>query len=299
MPTIPVAPPKSWVDDKPEWMTPGMDIRVSTKDGEYGRAAGYFFDWETCLLNGEEGECWTPPPSPTKYETFHQGALVDADGDTHIVGVIGGGGDHAPPHWGVEQAAAYYADVDKQMLVGKLYEDEVGGYFLGVAVPEMSEMGIAKVNRSASSGDWRWRVNMRTPDGGTATGYDGLGPWIVTRPGLPLDRRGFAKVASVASASEHPTMIRTVTGHQVRRLAKTAAHLGVELDPATGSFVPSGGEHGAEGEGGGGASPEIASAVETLQLRLESQSIRIERLEALVAHERLHSLDSDDIEFVS
>ena len=140
---------------------------------------------------------------------------MTAEGDEISVGVIGGGGGHAPVSASVDQAAAYYADTDKQLMVGRIHEDDHGVFFLGTVLPEVRQAGIDKINRSALSGDWRW-----TP---RAKGYDCIGPWLVTRPGFPLDRRGFSdtsragfvRVASAAGSDtvlDHPVYLSSMGG---------------------------------------------------------------------------------------
>lgn len=208
-------PPREWFFEKPDWFSDDTKIWVDSD----GRAAGWYYHAGTCLIGSNDEECWMPQPSPTGNEIFHQGSLVTAEGDVLDVGVIGGGGDHAPTWMGVEQAAAYYADVDKQVLVGRVYDEPgVGSYFLGAVLPEVTTGQVDKVRRSALSGDWRWR--KFDSKGRPLNAYDALGPWLVSRPGLPLNRAGFAVTQLASAASpDHPVMVSAVAAVEEEAIA--------------------------------------------------------------------------------
>lgn len=199
-----LAPDESWFLDFPDWFDETDDdgnLRVPLNklwiDSE-GRAAGRTFG-PTCLLDGNEGECWIPPKSPTNYEAFHQGAqpFLRSRGAAMTVtvkevGIIAGRNGHAPDHLTFAQAQMLYANAKDQYLIGRAFDreedDGVHGYFLGAVLPDVTVESVARVRRSAVSCDWRYR--HRDNAGRPLNRYDNLGPLLVTRPGLPLDRRG-------------------------------------------------------------------------------------------------------------
>lgn len=197
-------PPMDWFFEPPEWFDDSTKIWIDSD----GRAAGWYYHAGVCIIDGNEGECWTPSPSPTGNELFHQGSMMVMDDGTPTiieVGVIGGGGEHAPAWMSPEAAAAYYADVTKQLLVGRIYDDPArGGFFLGCVLPEMTVAQVDMVRRSALSGDWRWR--RQDLSGHRLNAYDAIGPWLVTRPGLPLHRMGYS-VMRLASVDGSPPVV--------------------------------------------------------------------------------------------
>lgn len=207
-----VNPPADWFFEPPAWFDDTTKIWIDSD----GRAAGWYYQAGVCIIDGNENQCWMPPASPTGNEMFHQGSVLALDQGTPVVlevGVIGGGGDHAPAWMTPEQAATYYQDVDKQRLVGRIYDDpNKGGYFLGAVLPSTTVAQVASIRRSALSGDWRYR---RTDLAGhRLNGYDSLGPWLVTRPGLPINRMGY-QVQRLAAAGAglpdgHPVMVGSV-----------------------------------------------------------------------------------------
>lgn len=203
-------PDISWFFDPPEWFDDSVKIWVDSD----GRAAGWYYHADTCIIDGNEGECWSPSPSPTGNELFHQGSVIAMDGDTPTIveiGVIGGGGEHAPVWMTAEAAADYYADVTKQLLIGRIYDDpNRGGFFLGCVLPQVSNAQVDMVRRSALSGDWRWRrANLA---GHALNSYDAIGPWLVTRPGLPLHRMGHTVMRLASAGSDHPVIVSAICG---------------------------------------------------------------------------------------
>lgn len=202
-------PPTDWFFDQPPWFDDATKVWVDSD----GRVAGWYYPAGVCIIDGNEGGCWMPTPSPTGNELFHQGSVLALEAGSPVVldvGVIGGGGEHAPTWMTAEQAATYYADVDKQLMVGRIYDDpNRGGYFLGSILPHVTNQQVDMIRRSALSGDWRWR---RTDLAGhRLQAYDAIGPWLVTRPGLPINRMGY-QMMKLASVSGPDVMVGSLTG---------------------------------------------------------------------------------------
>jgi len=205
---VPRKQPRAFFEEKPDWFQEGIQkIRVEEATG---RAAGYITQWGECLLNGDEDDCWQAPPSKSNYAIFHQGDYETAEGDWIKTGVIGGSGDHAPVSASIDQAHEYYAKAETQMMVGCIYEDDYGPFFLGTIVPEVKRAGIDWINRSALSGDWRHYHKVGD--------YDCVGPWLVSRPGFPLDRRGLSRnersnfVRLASADGGHPVFLSSIGG---------------------------------------------------------------------------------------
>lgn len=194
----------NWLFDLPEWWDWETKIWVDSE----GRAAGMYYHKDTCLIDNNEGECWSPTPSPTGNEIFHQGSpiAVDNNGELMVVqaGIIGGGANHAPLWMGAERAADYYQNAGQQLMVGRIYDDpNHGGYFLGAVLPETTVSQVDMIRRSGLSGDWRYRM---TDNAGRALNrFDAIGPWLVTRPALPLHRMGRSVVKLAAIG--HPVYV--------------------------------------------------------------------------------------------
>ena len=193
---VPAYAPRTWFTDKPDWLTPETKIEVD----DSGRVAGYFYHQGQCLVH-DSAAC--PGPSPTNYAAFHQQAAITDDGESIGVGVIGNTNGHANPRAPISVAQAHYADPDRQLLIGRAYDDEHGGYFLGALVPGRTYGDVALVRRSALSGDWRYMPEAWWSGHGVTAatvnavmGYDCIGPTLVTRPGLPLIRQ-FARTAAL------------------------------------------------------------------------------------------------------
>lgn len=210
MSLAPIKPPKTWFLEKPKDLKPNSAKYIGSEaTGDQGRIAAYYFTWDQCLEEGN-GSCWKPEKSQNDYQMFHQGTVETAEGDVLSVGTVGAGGGHAPFTLDAKTAAAVYANTDNQRFIARLYEDEVGGYLLGAFVPEVTEEQIAEVRRSPLSADFRWRKKAPRSSGGHFTGYDNIGPWLVTRPGFPL-----ARAASLATALEqHEPMTTAPLGDE-------------------------------------------------------------------------------------
>lgn len=197
-------PPTDWFFEPPAWFDPTGAVDRKLWIDSDGRAAGWYYDASSCIIDAREGECWSPSPSPTANEIFHQGDLITAEGDLIQVGVIGSGGEHAPQWMAAEQAGVYYADVSKQKLVGRIYDVPYkGGYFLGAILPHVLVDDVDMLRRSGLSGDWRYR--MRDNSGNRLEMFDAVGPWVVTRPGLPIARDGRTVIRLAAVG--HPVYV--------------------------------------------------------------------------------------------
>lgn len=215
-----LAPPGEWFVEFPDWFGEIETGKVWVDS--QGRVAGRTYRSGACLLDGNADECWTPPPSPTGYEAFHQGAQPTRTGAVVPVGVIGGKADHAPLHLSFDQAARYYQNTGAQLMTGRAFDAPEGGYFLGAILPHLTVADVAMIRRSGLSCDWRWR--KRDNAGRPLNAYDNLGPWLVTRPGLPLDRadaqRPFRAVRAASVGGSPPAVVLEPAG------------------PAWGPFIP-------------------------------------------------------------
>ena len=222
----PVKPPKSWFEVKPPELTP-TNKKYIGKGDDQGRIAAYYFTWDQCLEEGKRGECWKPEKSRNNYQLFHQGSVETAEGDIVSVGTVGAGGGHAPYMADAKTAAAVYADTANQRFIATLHEDEIGGYFLGSFVPEVTEKEVAEVRRSPLSADFRWRHKAPDTDrGGFFSGYDNIGPWLVTRPGFPLTR------AAAAMTNHEPILTAPVSDAPCCTSCATKTAAAPAADPA-------------------------------------------------------------------
>lgn len=189
---VPVYIPDEWLE-RPTWLaadTPGLTIT------DEGQAAAYFYQRGACLVH-DPSAC--PQPSPTGYAMFHQQRAITASGEEVLVGVIGNNHGHANPLGTIADASAHYSDPTTQLMLGRVGDDEHGGWFAGAIVPGLTHAEVAMLRRCALSGDWRpmppdwWARNgVSASQAAAADGYDSLGPTLVNRPGLPIVRRFMA-----------------------------------------------------------------------------------------------------------
>lgn len=283
-----LAPDGSWFEEFPEWWRgPGLETGKVWVDSQ-GRVAARTWVEGACLLDGFEGECWNPVPSPTNYEAFHQGAQPTRAGSVIPVGTIGGRKDHAPLHFTFEAAGRYYENSGQQLMVGRAFDvPGEGGYFLGAIVPDATVADVAMIRRSALSCDWRWR--MRDNSGRPLNDYDNLGPWLVSRPGLPLDRAGAERPARMrlsraASAGGRPAFILAPDYD-----TETAMETDPMDNPAPG--VPCNGACTCRSRTAAvdapameePATPDHSAEMAELRARLDEQEAQIEELQAAVA----------------
>jgi len=179
--------PEEWTERR-DGLEPGTKISVTAA----GQVEGYFFEWGECVIRGGgPGDCWTPPSSPSGYEPFHQSDMqvMTAAGEQVIRpgGMIGIGG-HAPQNASFAQAVRHYQFPERGRMIGRLYENGIGGYFRGGLLPQATFADVALIRASALSGHWEYRDRIHTSAGRVVEGYDCLGPCMVGSPGLPLTR---------------------------------------------------------------------------------------------------------------
>ncbi len=164
--------------------------------GEDGQVAAMFWRPGQCLwdpLGAYPGQCWTPPVDPWRYEAFHQGSAADPE---QRVGIIGMGMPHAPVHFDIGSALAWYANPHMAVMRGRCYDDpEVGGWFVGQLFGDVTWGEVARLNAAALSGDWRVPPQYRSS--GT---YVCLGPLVVGRPGLPNTTAQYQPLSRAACA---------------------------------------------------------------------------------------------------
>ena len=210
----PVIPDRNWLFEVPAWILSlgAGDIHVDTAT-EVGRAAALYYDHDVCYLN-EPGACWKPPASPTGNEVFHAGhidfnnlsiqasAAPTLDEQFVAVGTIPIFGGHATGEMTLDEAVSYHDEPAWQKLVGTLWDvmlprsDDPAdgarqcGLFLGAGIPELTWGEAMLINRSGLSGEWWPRDNMVTTSGITTSGLDALGPVLVSKAAIPINREG-------------------------------------------------------------------------------------------------------------
>lgn len=227
--------PEEWTVRRDD-LEPGTKISVTAA----GQVEGYFFEWGECVIRGGgPGDCWTPPSSPSGYEPFHQSdmQILTAAGKQRIVpgGMIGIGG-HAPQNASFQQAVRHYQYPSRGRMIGRLYENEIGGYFRGGLMPQATLADVALIRASALSGHWEYREQFHDTDGRLVSGYDCLGPCMVTRPGLPLTRETRYRGDGVMVAAS----VNGAEGRWPRRILSSIA--AAALDSAEDGFLPDGAE---------------------------------------------------------
>lgn len=298
-----LAPPDEWFTEFPDWFdeVPLNKVWVD----EHGRVAGMTFG-PTCIIDGNEGECWIPPKSPTGYEGFHQGVQPTRSGAVLPVGSIGARAAHAPDTLGFDAAYRYYQNTGQQLMVGRAFDaeeaDGVHGYFLGALVPEATVGDVAMIRRSALSCDWRWR--MRDSAGNPLNAYDNVGPWLVTRPGLPLTRDGRqvmprvryrAMAASVGGGLDLPVgyvlefeenpMNCSCDGPCTKCSSHAARAAAAQPDAAVEAQVDT----------TPAATPDVSQQVAMMELTMSDMQARVVELESLVAQLVVAGITMDEM----
>lgn len=202
-----------------DWFAPRDDVPANLKVSVLptGQIIGRFFEWGECVIGATApGECWTPPPSPTGYEDFHQSDVHATAADGSLVridvGMLVPG--HSEPDASEEASIEHYNDPTLGRVFARAYEDEHGGYIVGSLVPWATYGDAALVAGSALSGHWTWRENMTVKGGAQVSGYDCLGPSMVVRPGLPLRRRVFEPTGEAyeIDAAMRAALVRAMRG---------------------------------------------------------------------------------------
>jgi len=172
----PLAPPKAWFTDLPDWWDPnGAPVQI---DLESGRVAALVAPYGECILDGRSG-CWTPPESRTNYEYAHVGHLITAEGEKVRTANVGGGIDHFDTSLVAAHslAADHYANTATRRMVGR-YRDHppYGIMFLGSVYPGTTFVQAFEAMTSALSGDWRWIESLRD--------MEMVGSQLVNNPGF-------------------------------------------------------------------------------------------------------------------
>ena len=321
---IPVLPPIDYFGPIPN-LKAGTKISVTAS----GELFGYFAEWGQCVTgapisNTPGRDCFQPIPSPTGYERFHQGTTITASGSI-ATGMIGADG-HAPPNMNVVQSMAHYQNAKEGKMEGRVYENDIGIYFHGSLTPQATIADVKMIVASALSGDWRYITNMRLPTGNYADGWDCLGPCMVLRPGLALQRetREGKNLAVTASANvgvvgddlpeprfysyfvstEEPAMNKTKT--TVTASGGTAPEPSTDPDAASPVQAMAG-----DNPGGGGGSGDATGIdvdtegdeeeLETIRQIQSENSARIDQLEEMVValvdqNQQLEELSAEPME---
>ncbi len=201
---VPAYPPRAWFYEKPDWLEPGQRLTVVTDGPEIGRVAGYYFDRDSCILDGT-ATCWRPPPSPSGFDMFHQGNVETEDGEIVRVGVVGQTGGHASPFTDIATTQAHYGDPSRQRLLVRAFDDldNGGAYVVGAVAPNLTYGDIAEIRRSSLSGDWR------IPPGTSA--YDLVGVCLVNQPGFALQLEARTAVVTGATIQPEEPVLAAVT----------------------------------------------------------------------------------------
>lgn len=180
---VPMFPPLEWI--QADAIPDGIEPMKATITPE-GQVYGYFFEWDTCIAgSGVYSECWTAPPSPTGYNLFHQSdhVVLDAAGMEVTVkaGLIVPG--HADPNESEESQREHYDDPRNAAVIVRAYENHIGGYIVGSVRPGATWEQVTLARNAPLSGHW----NYQARDAQTAY-WDCIGPVMVVRPGLALNR---------------------------------------------------------------------------------------------------------------
>jgi hypothetical protein len=148
----PVAPPDAWFDD-PEIADPSPTLTVTPQ----GRVYGYLAPKGSChrAIQAMTGQCFTPPPSPSKLQRFMDGSLVASSGKTIKVGRVTACTMHAEAGATADAAKAHYDHTGTCAAVVRAGEDDYGIWLAGALVPEATPEQVAMLRRSPLSGDWR------------------------------------------------------------------------------------------------------------------------------------------------
>lgn len=177
-----------------EWFSyPGVEAltyangapRGLTIDTDTGRVFGYLATWGTCHI-GFDGECVTPPTSPSQYAHFAVG-VIDTDGGEVPVGQLTMGTGHAGLTLSARPAAAHYDNTGTAVADIATGEDHVGVWFSGALRPGVTSEQVQQMRAAgAVSGDWR-------PISGARELVAAL---VVNVPGFPIPRPSVGLAAS-------------------------------------------------------------------------------------------------------
>ena len=126
----------------PELFSDPMLPAVTKPRIEAGRYSGHAAQWGTCHLRF--GGCVTPPESPSGYA---HARWKEIDGVRGIPIYKHPQDLHAPGHYTIEEARAWYDEHCSLEGLGEVGDDTFGIWISGSATPEVDDMFL--------SGDWR------------------------------------------------------------------------------------------------------------------------------------------------
>jgi hypothetical protein len=170
-PNVPDSPPAEWFADPgftDDTTVPFYDVndrgeRIS--DTPYARGCpltitadgqvyGHLASWGTCHV-GFEGQCITPPRSPSGYAYFRTGEVVTASGERVPVGALTVNTGHAATDVALSasQAAAHYDNTGTCAALVACGEDPYGIWVAGTIRPGASAEQVQALQKL--SGDWR------------------------------------------------------------------------------------------------------------------------------------------------
>lgn len=181
----PVAPPDEWFTD-PKLPGPAPSPIITRE----GRVMVHLATRDSChrAVQSMTGQCFTPPPSPSRYARFMDGSVVTASGRTIPVGRIAVGTTHPNLTASSAEAKRHYDDTGTCTAIVAAGEDEHGIWLSGALVPEATPEQVAALRRSPISGDWR----RHGPEG-----LDLVAALAVNTAGFPAPFRGAVRTLSV------------------------------------------------------------------------------------------------------
>ncbi|BDT39519.1 phage minor head protein [Streptomyces yaizuensis] len=183
---VPWPPPRAWFDP-PELDGPRA-VRVTADGRIRGHLAAWSHDGMPNCHVGYEGECVTPPTSPTGYRYFHQTTMDLPDGELDV-GLITMDTGHAAPSLAAAPAVAHYDNTGTMAAVVRAGEDEHGIWVAGAVLPDLDEDERRRLSLARFSGDWRTRSGS----------LELVAALAVNTPGFPHpSRNDFALIAAGA-----------------------------------------------------------------------------------------------------
>lgn len=148
---IPVDPPAAWFQD------PGFTEITPLTITDEGRVFGHLAAWGSCHTGDPmgNGQCITPPSSPSNYSYFLTGALITAEGSEVRVGQITMDTLHAGRTLTAAATMAHYEQTGLAMADITVGEDGYGIWFSGALRPGVTPEQRRILRASPLSGDWR------------------------------------------------------------------------------------------------------------------------------------------------
>lgn len=146
----PVKPPKAWFSNPELQEKSGLHI---TKEG---RVFGHIARWGECHISFlSNGECLTPPNSPTDYSRFLLSPVECEEGCDVVVGQITLSGGHADESLSASAAKAHYDDTNSAVCDVVAGEDQFGIWVSGAMRPNVTDVQLRDFRAAKISGDWR------------------------------------------------------------------------------------------------------------------------------------------------